>query len=260
MSEKITIFAPEITTAKINVMKYMGSKARFAKDFLPIILKQRKKGQTFVDLFCGGCSVVQLVDGPRIANDINTHLIEMWKGLIADPEYYPKYIPRDFYSDVRDSYNKKDGRFTDALIGYVGFMGSYNGRFFDGGYSGHAVEIKNGKTRDYIGENIKNTMAQIKDLKDVKFLNYDYRKCPIPPHSLIYCDIPYKGTKQYSTSRNFDYDEFYMWCVKMKEAGHTIFVSEYAMPPAFKCVWEKTAKTTINQTITKNAVERLFTL
>ena len=34
----------------------------------------------------------------------------------------------------------------------VGFMASFNGRWFDGGYSGHNYPIKSGKTRDYITE------------------------------------------------------------------------------------------------------------
>ena len=62
-------------------MKYMGSKARFTKDILPIILENRLSNQYFVDLFTGGANVVSLVDGNRIANDKNKHLIEMFKGL-----------------------------------------------------------------------------------------------------------------------------------------------------------------------------------
>lgn len=35
-------------------MKYMGSKSRIAKYILPIILKDRKDGQYYVEPFCGG--------------------------------------------------------------------------------------------------------------------------------------------------------------------------------------------------------------
>ena len=44
-------------------------------------------------------------------------------------------IERDFYCDVRDSYNNGDDRYTDGIKGWVGFMASWNGRYFDGGYS-----------------------------------------------------------------------------------------------------------------------------
>ena len=50
-------------------MKYMGSKARFTKDILPIVLENRLPNQYFVDLFTGGANVVSLIDGNRIAND-----------------------------------------------------------------------------------------------------------------------------------------------------------------------------------------------
>jgi site-specific DNA-adenine methylase len=62
-------------------MKYMGSKARFTKDILPIILENRLPNQHFVDLFTGGANVVSLVEGNRIANDKNKHLIEMFKAM-----------------------------------------------------------------------------------------------------------------------------------------------------------------------------------
>ena len=35
-------------------MKYMGSKARIANEILPIILKDRKDGQFYVEPFVGG--------------------------------------------------------------------------------------------------------------------------------------------------------------------------------------------------------------
>ena len=105
-------------------------------------------------------------------------------------------------------------------------MASFNGRFFDGGYSGHKALLKSGKTRDYITENINNTLKQIEKLKGVEWYSSDYYNCPLPENSLIYCDPPYQGTKQYSTSKNFDYEMFYNWCRAMKKLGHTVFVSE----------------------------------
>ena len=42
-------------------MIYQGSKARIVGDILPIMLKDMHPAQTFVDGFCGGCSVIQNV-------------------------------------------------------------------------------------------------------------------------------------------------------------------------------------------------------
>jgi DNA adenine methylase len=62
-------------------MVYMGSKSRIAKHILPIILKDRKPYQYFVDCFAGGMNLIDNVTGPRIANDINPNLIAMFAAL-----------------------------------------------------------------------------------------------------------------------------------------------------------------------------------
>lgn len=74
-------------------------------------------------------------------------------------------------------------------------MASFNGRFFDGGYSGHNVVGKNGKARDYIREQIENTMRDVPLLKGVEFYSGSYDELVIPDRSIVYCDIPYKATK-----------------------------------------------------------------
>ena len=135
-------------------MKYMGSKNRIAKEIIPIMLNYRKKDQWFIDLFCGGCHIIQNIDGNRIANDKNKYLIAMWKGLQEDRER-PKIISKELYSKARTEYNNGTNiEFDDFMIGWIGWMGSYNGRFFDGGYSGHNVGSTN---RNYIDEQIRNT-------------------------------------------------------------------------------------------------------
>lgn len=241
-------------------MKYLGNKQRIVKDILPIMLS-RYNGDTFVDIFCGSCSVIENVPSTyvRIANDKQKYLIEMWKSLISGKDF-PHRIEKELYVKVRDCYHGGNNDYDDDLIGWVGFMASFNGRFFDGGYSGHNSKLKNGKERDYISENIKNTLNQIKNLNGIIWHHGEYYDCPIPNNSLIYCDPPYCGTKQYLTSKNFDYNRFYDWCRKMKEDGHTIFVSEYNMPSDFECIWQKRITNSINPTITMKPIEKLFTL
>lgn len=238
-------------------MKYQGNKNRIVNDILPIILKMRKFDQWYVEPFCGSCSAIQRVGGKRMASDKNKYLIAMWKSLTEGKEM-PQYITKDFYDDVRDCFHGKNDRYTDDIIGWVGYMGSFNGRFFDGGYSGHNVVGKNGKTRDYIAENIANTMKQVDQLKGVVWQSGDYSSIQIPDCSIIYCDPPYRNTKEYQFSRGFDFDAFYSWCNAMVEEGHFVIVSEYAMPDNFECVWSKQVTNAMNPTITKNAVEKLF--
>ena len=157
---------------------------------------------------------------------------------------------------MKDKYNKdKRGQFLGtsemAEIGWVGFMGSFNGKFFNGGYSGHNV----GK-RDYISEQIKNTSSQIPYLKGVIFCHSDYKDIELPQNSIIYCDPPYANTTRYTCGLN--HEEFWQKCREWVKDGHKVFVSEYNAPSDWVCVWEKKIKTALNQKITKDAVERLF--
>lgn len=83
--------------------------------------------------------------------------------------------------------------------------------------------------------------------------NYDDVK--IKNNSVIYCDIPYKGTTEY-ISGAFDYDKFYKW----RQTQNNIYISEYNMPAAeFREVYniEKTVLMSSKSHGIK-AVEKLF--
>ena len=236
-------------------MKYMGSKSRIANEIVPIMLKHRKENQWFIDMFCGGCHIVENICGKRIANDKNKYLIAMWVGLQNNQDR-PCIISKELYSKAREEYNNGTNiEFDDFMIGWIGWMGSYNGRFFDGGYSGHCV----GETkRNYIDEQIRNTESQIDKLKDVRFFSKDYSEFDFKEPCLIYCDIPYKDTKQYATSKNFDRNKFFEWCRIMSKNGHVVFVSEYQAPDDFDCVWQKEITNSMNQTKTYNSFHERF--
>ena len=237
-------------------MIYQGSKSRIVNEILPIMLQSMKQGMVFVDAFCGGCSIIQNVptEYMRIANDNNRYLIAMWKALTTTDWQPPTTIEKPFYVKVRESWHKNDGKYSDALIGWVGFMASRNGRFFDGGYSGTV------KGRDYISESIRNTMRQIDDLKGVEFQSCSYEQIDMPAASLVYYDPPYRGTSSYTTAKSFDHDRFYDWARQMKRDGHTVYISEYSMPGDFSCVWQKQITNSVHLTKTYKPTERLWTL
>jgi len=240
-------------------MKYMGSKNRIAKHILPIMLKDRKEGQSWVETFVGGANTIDKVDGNRIGADKNKYIIAMWNGIIEDRDR-PNEIEKSLYSVARDVYNGKEKAFNhimemdDFMIGWIGWMASFNGRFFDGGYSGKTEK------RNYIDEQIRNTEKQIDNLRDCKFIHSDYKDLEIPSQSIIYCDPPYKGTKQYSTSKNFCHIEFWEWCRKMSNNGHTVFISEYNAPEDFECIWHKEVTNSMHTTKTTKPTEKLFKL
>ena len=62
-------------------------------------------------------------------------------------------------------------------------------------------------------------------------------------NSVIYCDIPYKNTTQYSAVGNFDHDAFYRWC-KEQKSNNRILISEYKhnVPCDGTILWELESK------------------
>ena len=229
-------------------MKYMGSKNRIAKEILPIILKDRKQNQYYVEPFCGGLGTFDKVTGLRIANDKNKYLIAMWKGL-QENRQRPQEISKELYSKARTEFNNGTNiEFDDFMIGWIGWMGSFNGRFFDGGYSGKTA------TRNYVDEQIRNTEKQIPLLKGAQFFSFNYNELEYPNNSIIYCDTPYQNTTQYSASKDFNHDEFWQWCRNMSKKGHTVFISEYNAPIDFVCVWSKEVTNSMHTTNTTKAI------
>ncbi len=99
-------------------------------------------------------------------------------------------------------------------------------------------------------------------LNGIEFVNLDYKDVLIPANSIVYCDIPYEKTKQYSTSKGFNHLEFWDYARKLSTEGYSVFISEYNAPSDFKCIWSKNAKSSLsaNGQIGGNKVstERLF--
>ena len=94
----------------------MGGKGRIVNEILPIMLSSYD-GNTFIDIFCGGCSVIEHVPNTyrRIANDKQKYLIAMWRALTTGV-IPPMHIERDYYCDVRDSYNKNNENYFPNMI------------------------------------------------------------------------------------------------------------------------------------------------
>ena len=235
-------------------MKYMGSKARFAKEILAITLQGRKPNQYYVEPFVGGCNMIDKVKGNRIGADSNKYLIALWKGLQDGRELIME-ISKELYSEARTEYNNRTNiKFDDFEIGWIGFMGGFNGRFYGGGYSGtHG-------NRNYVTEQINNTLKQKPLINNIEFHHCNYSELQIPNESIIYCDIPYQGTKEYDTKDKFNHDLFWEWCRKKSTEGHNVFVSEYNAPNDFKCIWEKDVNVSIRPTKTLQQTEKLFVL
>lgn len=225
-------------------MKYMGSKNRIAKEILPIILKDRKEGQYYVEPFCGGCNMIDKVSGNRIASDLNHYLIELLKKL-QDGWIPPQQITEEQFLDMK----KNPSNYSDHLIGYVGFQLSFGAMWFS------SYRKDNIGKRNYSLEAFNNVMKQVPNLDGINFVCKSYKDINYPNNSTIYCDPPYKDTIKYNAVNSFNHDDFWDWCREMTHKGHTVFISEYNAPDDFKCIWEKKLQNGLGK---KKNTEKLF--
>lgn len=243
-------------------MKYMGSKNRIAKYIIPILEKSFKENNCidFIDTCVGGANLIDKVNFTNnlFAYDINEYLIEMWNELKKG--WIPELISKDEYIHIKNNKHL----YPKYLIGWVGIACSYSGKWF-GGYAGDYPEnrrLKNGLLPNYQNESINTTQKQITNLNNVTFKHNSLFDLKPINKSLIYCDIPYRWTTKYKD--DFNHDEFYKWCFKMKELGHVVFISEYEMPSEFKEVWKGEVKSSLsaNGKIggSKKSIEKLFTI
>ncbi len=237
----------------------MGSKSRIAKYIVPIIQKYINDNHIthYWEPFVGGANIIDKIQcEKKFASDVNEYLIELYKNLDRIQEL-PILVSKEHYSDVRTCYNTKSDKFEKWYIGAIGFLASYNGRFFDGGYSG-IVHTKADTIRNYYDEAKRNLISQIPDLQDIKWACKDYREIKEIHNYMIYCDIPYKDVKQYNTSKNFDYDAFWQW-VRDKSKNNIVVVSECQAPEDFKCIWQQEITRTVDNTKRVKSIEKLFT-
>ena len=207
----------------------MGSKLRVSKEIIPLIIKNRKENQYFVDIFCGGGSIIEKIQGPRIANDINKYVIacleEVSKGWIP-----PQHVTEEHYNQIKNNIDK----YSPELVGFVGICCSFGAKFF----GGYARRSKDGsKVFNYALAGSNNLLKQAPNLKGIEFHSVDYRELEIPPSSIIYCDIPYKGTTKYKNK--FDYTEFWKWANNKVRDNNQVFVSEYIAPPDWVSIWSR---------------------
>lgn len=86
----------------------------------------------------------------------------------------------------------------------------------------------------------------------------DYQDVEILPNSVIYCDIPYRGTDDYESGKlnSFDYDRFYYWAERQTEPT---FISEYWMPEdRFECIQEFAHRSILSASANNLVCEKLF--
>lgn len=243
-------------------MVYQGSKAKLAKYLIPIIQDYITKYNidTYVECFVGGANLIDKVNCPnRYGFDINPYVISLLKYAQNNPniDIAPEDCTFEHYKDVRDSYNKHDNRYSTEYIALIGYMASYAGRYFDGGYG---RDSKGG--RCIYKERLQNLKLQAPNLNNIHFdvMNYEDLDISKYKNCLFYLDPPYKSTKKYG-KQVVDYDKFYDFCRELSKEN-VVLISEYNMPDDFKCIWQKERKVLQkSDRVTGDiAIEKLFTI
>ena len=242
-------------------MKYMGSKARIAKHIVPIIQKYIDDNNitTYIEPFVGGANVIDKIKcKQRIGSDKNQYLIALLQRVQAGQHLY-EAVDKELYNQARTAFNQGNtSEFEDWQVGNIGFIASFNGRWFDGGYAKPGYEkTKNGlRFRDYYNEAKNNLLKQAPDLKGIEFMCRDYTEVN-PKGCLVYCDPPYQGTKQYANAMTFDYDVFWDTMRKWSE-NNIVIISEEHAPDDFSCIWEQEVSRSIKADDKSKSVEKLF--
>lgn len=236
-------------------MKYMGSKNRIAKHVLPIILKDRRDGQLYIEPFVGGGNMIDKVSGKRLGIDCNKDVINALKLIRDNPNSIPDLITEEDYKRA------KSGVFNCELRGFISFAMSFGGKHF-GGYrrdkAGQFNCIENMSNQTRMAKN--SAIKQSPLLQGVSLICDTYKNLHPTELSIIYCDPPYEGTTKYKKSEeHFNHAEFWLWCEKMALKGHKVYISEYNAPDNFTCVWSKEINSSLTKdTGSKKGIERLF--
>ena len=261
-------------------LPYKGRKSKYCEQILSFI----PSADNFYDLFCGGgaithCALLQNRWKNYIMNDIEKGLSQLFVDAVNGKYKNEKrWISREEFFKLKD---------TDAYVRYIWSFGN-NGR--DYMFSREIEETKRlghnavvfgdieplekllnidlsfllkiddlSERRSTLNRYIRKISGKRFELERLQQLQQDYRTVNILPNSVIYCDIPYKGTNVYGKSGKpiFDYEAFYDWCERQT---NPVFISEYSMPDdRFECIMEIETRSTLSATNkAKKSVERLF--
>ncbi|MCM1178652.1 MAG: DNA adenine methylase [Clostridium sp.] len=243
----------------------MGSKSRIAKHIVPIIQRYIDENsiEKYVEPFVGGANVIDKIQcKEKCGFDKNRYLIALLKRVQDNKPLYEE-VPKALYDEARTAfYNGDTSKFEDWEIGNIGFLASFNGRWFDGGYAKTVYgKTKNGmRLRNYYQEAKKNILTQTSNLGDIEFLSCDYKESielPYDSGMVIYCDPPYQCTKQYANALTFDYDKFWQ---TMREWSkyNIVLISEENAPDDFECIWEQEVSRSIKTVDKSRSTEKLF--
>ena len=265
-------------------LPYQGSKNAIAE----WVVGHLPRAETLVDLFCGGCAVTHaaLLSGKWeriIANDIHADVPQLFVDAVKGrytPESRSEWISRE------DFFKQKD---MDAYVRLCWSFGN-DGRSYI--YSrelepfkmrlhelifGPTISKRMTAWRAFVSEfarmpdlNIPwaglnesleglqslERLQSLEGLQRLELVCADYRDVLIPNNAVVYCDIPYRCTRQCYGS-TFDYAAFYDWACAQ---AAPVIVSGYSIDDDRFAVLAETQKKQLKQGAKhqKTVTERLY--
>jgi DNA adenine methylase len=229
-------------------MQHLGGKFRIVKPLAAVLQLFVDQRGSYVEPFVGGASVIAKIKAPeRIASDANRALITMWSSACRG------WVPPSEVSEATFAQHKANPDPSDPMTAFCGFGCSFGAKWF-GGFA------RNSRGSNYAASSARSIARKVVTLTGVQWHAGDYRDVPTPAGSVIYCDPPYEGTTGYSGVKGgFDHTAFWQWCREKTRSRHLVFVSEYAAPSDFLCIWSIEAKTDLRTRGGREPrVEKLF--
>ena len=227
-------------------MQYFGGKHRIAARIADIIAPFARDFECYVEPFVGAANVMARVRVPcRIGADANEALITMWRMLAAGWEP-PRVVSKEMYESIRALRDP-----GDPLTAFIGFGASFGAKWF-GSYA-------RSRGFNFAAMACESLRVKCRGLIGVRWVAADYRECPTPGRSIIYCDPPYMGaTNAYGVAAPFRHSEFWDWCRQKHEEGHAVFVSEYSAPETFTPILSIPMKPSVRTKVREWRHEKLF--
>lgn len=225
-------------------MPYLGGKAQLGNQIGKILNKELGGTKDFYEPFVGGFNIIPHIytSGSMHASDAHRALISMYKALQEG------WLPPNEVSETEYSLAQwlPD---SDPNKAFIGFACSFGGRYF-GGYA-------RGGSSNYVMNGISSLSKKLFHIKKTQFRCLSFFNLSIPPGSVVYCDPPYVGTTDYTST--FSSRAFWQW-VERTSRDSVVFVSEYSCPVDCEVVMESRQQDRICKDKERNniKVERVF--
>lgn len=233
-------------------LPYMGSKARFAKDFVDAL----PSGRRFIDLFGGGAAMshAAVLSGKYaevIYSDVDPLVCEYVRQAVAGrfSSMQPRWISREEFHARR---------VIDPYVRYIWSFGNDGKSYI---FGRNVEEKKRVIFERLIAGEIKDAPPTVRGLcrlsragamegLPIRVICRSYKNYCYEKGDVVYLDPPYAGMKSYVGTRWFDYAEFLNFA-----ASIPCYISEYSINDRrFRLYYER--ETVTRMCVSSNSIRR----